>query len=417
VTAATVPQMPRFTGRLEPEHIALTDQLIEHWMGVGLSTERVDRAAAEQAVTAAYRAAGAEPAPITIWMDSPLGGTLATAVIRQLRDPLRGQLRGRLWDQLGNQLGDQLRHQLGGQLWDQLGGQLWDQLGGQLWDQLREQLRGQLWGQLGNQLWGQLGDQLGNQLGDQLRHQLGDQLGDQLWGQLRDQLGGQLWDQLGGQWATAVSPWRDAYWAALHVAARAAAALAPSPRLDSMAAAIGAVDHWWPMRGAVVLTDRPTVIARDGQGRLHSETGPALAYSDGWAIHAVHGVRVPAEVIEHPEAITVDRILTAPNTEVRRVMIELRGWDWFTAAAGLCLVDTADDPGNPGETIALWDLPEQVYDEPVRVVLVTNASPERDGTRRRYGLTVPADCDSAESAVAWTFGVDADDYRSLARAT
>ena len=171
------------------------------------------------------------------------------------------------------------------------------------------------------------------------------------------------------------------------------------------------------MRGAVVLTDRPTVIARDGQGRLHSQTGPALAYSDGWTIHAVHGVRVPAEVIEHPEAITVDRILTAPNTEVRRTMIDLRGWDWFTAAAGLRLVDTADDPGNPGETITLWDLPEQVYDEAVRVVLVTNASPERDGTRRRYGLTVPADCDSAESAVAWTFGIDADDYRSLARAT
>ena len=61
MTAATVPQMPRFTGRLEPEHIALTNQLIEHWMGVGLSTERVDRDAAEQAVAAAYRAAGAEP--------------------------------------------------------------------------------------------------------------------------------------------------------------------------------------------------------------------------------------------------------------------------------------------------------------------------------------------------------------------
>ena len=266
-----------------------------------------------------------------------------------------------------------------------------------------------------------LNEKLSNNQREVLERQLRDQLGDQLWGQLRDQLGGQLrdqlWDQLRGQWGAAVSPWRDAYWAALHVAARLSAALAPSPRLDSMARAIGAVDHWWPMRGAVVLTDRPTVIARDGQGRLHSQTGPALAYADGWTIHAVHGVRVPAEVIEHPEAITVDRILTAPNTEVRRVMIDLRGWDWFTAAAGLRLVDTADDPGNPGETITLWDLPEQVYDEPVRVVLVTNASPERDGTRRRYGLTVPADCDSAEGAVAWTFGVDAGDYRSLARAT
>ena len=177
------------------------------------------------------------------------------------------------------------------------------------------------------------------------------------------------------------------------------------------------VGWWWPLEGAVVLTERPTAIHRDGQGRLHCVDGPALTYADGYSLWSVGGVRVDADVVEHPETITVERILTHDNAEQRRVMIDLRGWDWFTAAADLRLVDEADDPGNPGETLALFDLPEQVFAEPVRVLLCTNASPERDGTRRRFGLTVPADVPTAVGAAAWTFGCDEGTYASLVRAT
>ncbi len=397
MTGATGVAVPRYAGRLEPEHLALVDELRAQWMAVGLSTDRVDRAAAEAAVAQVYRAAGLDPAPVVLWMDSPLGGALAATAMGQLGGPLLGQL------------GGELRGHLLGQLDDQLGGEL------------RGHLLGQLGGQLRGQLWGQLDDQLGGQLHDQLHDQLWDQLRGQLWGQLDDQLGGQLRGhlrgQLGDRWTKALSLWGDAYWACFYAAALPIAGLPASPRLDAIAAAIASVDHWWPMRGAVVLTDRPTVIGRDGQGRLHSLTGPALAYADGWAVHAVHGVRVPGDIISDPDSITVARILAEPNTEVRRTMIDVRGWDWFVAAAGLVRVDEAPDPGNPGEVVTLWDLPEQVYDEPVRVAVVTNASPERDGTRRRYGLTVPADCQTAVGAIAWTFGVDGDTYRSLERAT
>ena len=53
----------------------------------------------------------------------------------------------------------------------------------------------------------------------------------------------------------------------------------------------------------------------------------------------------------------------------------------------------------------------------MRVLLCTSASPERAGTRRRFGLTVPADCTTAVGAAAWTFGTDEATYGSLVRAT
>jgi hypothetical protein len=179
---------------------------------------------------------------------------------------------------------------------------------------------------------------------------------------------------------------------------------------------------WWPMRDVCILSDRPTVIRGEqvspagwGSHRLHCVDGPAVAYRDGWTVHALHGVRVPADLIEN--GWDSARILREENQEVRRVAIEHYGWDRFIADAGLELVDEADDPANSPHRVALYDVPQRVYGEPVRVVLCTNGTPERDGTVRRFGLTVPAEIGDAVSAAAWTYDLERDQYAQLARRT
>lgn len=57
------------------------------------------------------------------------------------------------------------------------------------------------------------------------------------------------------------------------------------------------------------------------------------------------------------------------------------------------------------------------YPEPVRLLLAVNGSTERDGTRRRYGLTVPADMPDALTAAGWTYGLAAADYARAERRT
>ena len=349
----------------------------DHWMQVGLSTERCDRPKAERLVKSAYRAAGLDEPPIVVWMDSPLGGVLASAMIRNVSE------KGQLWDQL--------RGQLAGQLADQLGGQL----GGQLADQLADQLGGQLWDQLGGQLGGQLWDQLGGQLADQLR--------------------GQLWDQVRGQLGRELSSWWDCYWIAYLTAALPFADLEASPQLDALAAASAEVGWWWPMKGAVVLTDRPTVIARDKDGRLHCADGPALAYTDGCSIYAWHGQRVPADLIDG-DGWTLDQIVKERNTEIRRCAVERMGWDVFLHKAGAELVAEAPDPGNDPHTIRLYELPavlEEAYSEPARIALVTNGSVERDGTRHRYGIVVRKSFSDPIAAMADTYGVPTHVYKQL----
>jgi hypothetical protein len=174
----------------------------------------------------------------------------------------------------------------------------------------------------------------------------------------------------------------------------------------------------WLFDGLAVVSDRPTVLHVEtvsGRTRMHCEDGPAIAWADGWALHFWHGIRVPADLIE--TGWSADRILQEPNTEIRRCAIERIGWDQFIRAADLPLVDTKPDPANAPHVLRLCDVPRQIYGEAVRVVLMTNGSPDRNGQLRVYGETVPADIDDAVAAVAWQYGIDADTYSRLQRRT
>ena len=411
-------------------------EVIQHWLSVGRSTQPIDREQATASITAMYRAIGKD-APAVLFFSSPMMCILAWGALRsagvnrgqlggqlrgQLGGQLRGQLGGQLWGQLGDQLGDQLRDQLRGQLWGQLRGQLWGQLGDQLGDQLRGQLRGQLWGQLRGQLGGQLWGQLGGQLRGQLR--------DQLWGQLRDQLGGQLWGQLGDQLNNYCG---GSHWCAWEVFYDFCNEIGVNYTKDQRERLYLWMTqsqhcHWWfPYDGIVLVSERPTTLSVDDRGRLHSTETQAIGYSDGWGIHAVHGVRVDADIIENKASITVERIAKEQNAEVRRVMIELYGAPKYLLDSGAKIINH-DQAG-------ILYRKDILDDEAMVMVRVLNSTPEPDGVMMReeaiavfgdaakaainapedarfkeYMIRVPPGMRTAHEAVAWTFGLDAEEY-------
>jgi hypothetical protein len=165
-----------------------------------------------------------------------------------------------------------------------------------------------------------------------------------------------------------------------------------------------------PHQNICWVSERHHILSRDDRGRLHCESGPAVAYPDGWAIYAVHGVRVPRDVIEHPYEIDIARIGAVRNAEVRRVMIdryrhgeEMSGSAAFIRDAGGERLDHDERFGT------LWrrNVPG---DEPIVMIEMVNSTPEPDGRRKRYWLRVPPNMTTAHEAVAWSFNVPAKDY-------
>ena len=151
-----------------------------------------------------------------------------------------------------------------------------------------------------------------------------------------------------------------------------------------------------------IVSDRPCVLKVDADSRPHCDDGPFCRWSDGFSLYAVHGVRVPAWIVERKDTITCDSIEAESNLEVRRVMIEFYGQARWLLDSGAVEIHR-DDFG------ALYrkDVPG---DESVVMVKVVNSTPEQDGSFKDYWLRVPPTMERSRQAVAWTFGKTELDY-------
>ncbi|MEV4280138.1 DUF6745 domain-containing protein [Actinoplanes xinjiangensis] len=162
---------------------------------------------------------------------------------------------------------------------------------------------------------------------------------------------------------------------------------------------------WWANEKVAVLTERPATLTRDNVGRLHRGEGAALEFPDGYGLWAWRGMPIPADLAAELPTLTINRIRSEDNAEIRRVMLEHYGYDRYLRDAGARKLGS-------DETGTLWylDLPG---DEPLVMVEVVNSTPEPDGTSRVYWLRVPPRTRSAREGVAWTFGLTAEEYQPL----
>jgi hypothetical protein len=159
------------------------------------------------------------------------------------------------------------------------------------------------------------------------------------------------------------------------------------------------VSGYWLGKTVALVVRKPTILSRDVAGQPHSTTGPAVQYADGWGFWARHGVHVPAWVAECPaEELTRDDFFAASNAEVRRVIQERMG-ERFLWTIGARFI-------NSGPRSILYEVDLPYEHEPVaRYVELRDSSSERI-----YYLRVPPTIQTAEEAVAWTFGLNADEY-------
>ena len=169
-------------------------------------------------------------------------------------------------------------------------------------------------------------------------------------------------------------------------------------------------------RDFCIVSDFPETLLVDAENRPHCDTGPFCRWRDGSALYAVHGVRVPAWLVEHPERLTADHITRESNAEVRRVMLERYGADRYIRDIGAVALDASDFG-------TLYQVPLG-DDEPLTMVRVTNSTPEPDGSYKDYWLRVHpelrpmrrgeyvghAQAMTALNAVASTFGLTGREY-------
>jgi len=163
-------------------------------------------------------------------------------------------------------------------------------------------------------------------------------------------------------------------------------------------------------RPVVATGERTDWAWGDPQSLPHGAAGPAVVWPDGNEEFYWHGWNVPRAFY----GWTAAEALGLTNLEQRRLAIERIGW--VELADELELVDVAPDPGNPGQILSLYDVPPEFRAASERLLIVANASLDRDGSRRCFALFTPSEIDDPVEAAARLFGLERDEYAALQRA-
>ena len=349
--------------------------LVEHreeWRKIGLCCDPADFAAGDEIIRGFYRRLS-KPDPIILHFSSPAMCELAVnLVFSLLKDGEPSQLDSQLYSQLGSQLYSQLDSQLRSQLDSQLDSQLYSQLYSQLRSQLRSQLDSQLYSQLGS-----------------LKAYF-----------LYNRWGAQHW-----------CAWEAYYLFGHKIGVRYEPA--QITLLEEWARLSKSIGWWAPWDGICFVSDRPREVHFDENRRLHSDTGMSCRYSDGWGIHSYHGYHVPdtkAWIITDKAKLNPDTIDAEDNAELRRIMLEIYGFEKYIEVRGAKEIASDEMFGRPRRLLSM-----RVRGEEIRVLDVHNGSLEPDGTRRRFFLGAMSGANTPHEAVAMSYGIDPAVYSEGAR--
>ena len=216
-------------------------------------------------------------------------------------------------------------------------------------------------------------------------------VGDSVWASVWDS----VWDSVYGQ--------HDANWLAFYKFFRDECGLnEQTEKLNGLTELCESAGWALPHQNICWVSERHCLVARDDHGRLHSLTGPALLYPDGWGVYAVHGTRIPETWITDPKSLTAKVALTWPNVEQRRAACEILGWENVLRELDAKTIDRDEDP-MIGELVEVT-IPDVGKEKFLRVVC---------GTQRRFALPVPPQMKTALEANAWTYAVDTQVLKAL----
>ncbi|MEH1820899.1 MAG: DUF6745 domain-containing protein [Nostoc sp.] len=333
--------------KLTPEQEALIPVYREKWRAIALSTERIDKGKAAEAVRVAY-AAISKKEPEIIFCDSSYAG-LQILIQKQLELDINKDLLNSIFPRLTNK-NNEVLYQLNTELLNKL-------------PILRVNFITQDYVSI-----------------DELK--------------IKTQFKKNLHSPwLKSQWLASSCCWIDFYVSVLNCSYNQISWQV----LQSLAKYCGWILFY---ENICLICDRPLHLRFDNQNRLHAEGEPAIEFTDGYSLYSYHGVTLPEKYGKiHPQQWQATWLLTEENAELRRVLIQGIGY------ARICQELQAIEL-DKWQEYTLLGIDNNVDIEPI--YLLKMACPS---TGFIHALRVPPNMNSAREAIRWVnWGVDPEEF-------
>lgn len=156
----------------------------------------------------------------------------------------------------------------------------------------------------------------------------------------------------------------------------------------------------FPFENICIVCDRPSLLSFDNQNRLHAEAEPAIQFTDGYSLYAYHGVTLPEKYGKlHPQEWQAKWLLEEDNAELRRVLIQGIGYTRIIQQLQATELDFYQE-------YTLLKIDKNIDIEPIYLLKMTCPS-----TGFIHVLRVPPDVKSAREAIRWVnWGINPDEF-------
>jgi hypothetical protein len=174
-------------------------------------------------------------------------------------------------------------------------------------------------------------------------------------------------------------------------------------RLDEYHELILASGHIFTFEDFCVVSDHPIRVSFNDENRLNRINGKAIEFKDGYGVYAFNGVRVPEKYGNtEPHTWNAKEVISESNVEIRRVLIEVMGYENIISQLGATELDSWRE-----YTLLQFDSPVE-GDEAYTVLKMTCPS-----TAHIHALRVPPEFTKAREAATWVnHGIDPMDFES-----
>ena len=383
---------------LTPEQKSLFPVYVKKWIDIGLSTKPADRPRAEKAIAGLYRLANLKE-PRVIWLPCPISAALSVvcyaAIIqhRLIEKPGKSSaVDGAMFIAVDSAVDSAVRSAVGNAVDSAVFSAVGSAVDGAVGNAVRSAVRSAV------------DSAVGSAVGNAVRSSVDSAVGNAVDSAVGNAVRSAGYAFFGGSL-------RNAGYSSLADYFNEVCAVAIDRNFLEMTESAG---FYWTLDDVCFVSDRPAQIHRDQAGRLHCETAPAIAYSGtDWGLYCWHGFTIPPShhwIIADKAKLSPDSIDAETNAELRRVMLEVYGFDRYFAERK-AKVMRRDVDGN-GHARRL--LSAKVGGDTIRVVEVLNGSLEPDGTRRKFLLgAMPGK--TPHEAIAASYGIAPQHYREAVR--
>ncbi len=223
----------------------------DEWLDMFFSGKEIDKPKAKELIEWLYEFSGLSK-PDVLFVESPLAAQYAINMISEVH---RDQVRGQVWDQVW------------GQVWGHVGGQVSDHV----WDQVRDQVRGQVWGQVR----------------DHVRDHVRDQVGDQVGGKKLNYFSFSSYGNVSDYgWLSFYSFFEEEF--GINNTNKAFKAFRELIRTG--------IYDMVQLDGLCVACSLPMRVERNTEKRMHSVSGPAIEWKDGYKLYYLNGIHFPEDM-------------------------------------------------------------------------------------------------------------------------